>query len=64
VTNGGYDASALQVIINGNDVIVYRHQEKGRCTYRGKLQPDRRNIIGTVSCNWVDNAFWRATIVN
>ncbi len=64
VTNGGYDASALQVIINGNDVIVYRHQEKGRCTYRGKLQPDRRNIIGTVSCNWVDNASWRATILN
>ena len=64
VTRGGYDASALQVMINGDDVTVYRHQEKGRCTYLGKLQPDRRNIIGTVSCNWVNNALWRATILN
>lgn len=64
VNNGGYDSSQLQIMINGNDVTVYRHQEKGRCTYRGKLQPDRRNIIGTVSCNWVNNASWRATILN
>jgi hypothetical protein len=51
-------------MINGDDVSVYRHQEKGRCTYRDKLQPDRRKIIGTVSCNWVNNASWRATILN
>jgi hypothetical protein len=64
VNNGGYDTSQLYLTVDGDNVTVFRHQEKGRCVYSGKLQKDRKTIIGTVSCNWVRNAPWRASLIN
>jgi hypothetical protein len=64
VNNGGYDSSQLYISVDGDDVTVFRHQEKGRCVYRGRLQKDRKTIIGTVSCNWVKSASWRASLIN
>ena len=64
VNGGGYDASQLYVTIDGDNVLVFRHQEKGRCVYSGRLQKDRKSIIGSVTCNWVRNAPWRASLIN
>lgn len=64
VNNGGYDTSLLYMTVSGDNVLVFRHQEKGRCVYSGRLQQDRRTVIGTVSCNWVRNAPWRASLIN
>lgn len=64
VNGGGYDTSQLYMTIDGDNVLVFRHQEKGRCVYSGRLQKDRKSIIGKVSCNWVQNAPWRASLIN
>ncbi len=64
VNNGGYDSSQLYISVDGDSVTVFRHQEKGRCVYRGRLQKDRKTIIGNVSCNWVKSASWRASLIN
>jgi uncharacterized caspase-like protein len=64
VNNGGYDSSQLYISVDGDNVTVFRHQEKGRCVYTGKLQKDRKTIIGSVTCNWVRNAPWRASLIN
>ncbi len=64
VNGGGYDTAQLYVSVDGDNVTVFRHQEKGRCVYTGRLQKDRRTIIGNVSCNWVKNASWRASLIN
>ena len=64
VNNGGYDSSQLYISIDGDNVTVFRHQEKGRCVYSGRLQKDRKTIIGNVTCNWVRNAPWLASLIN
>jgi hypothetical protein len=64
VNGGGYDTAQLYVTVEGDNVAAFRHQEKGRCIYTGKLQRDRRTIIGQVTCNWVRNAPWRASLIN
>ena len=64
VNNGGYDSSQLYISVDGDNVTVFRHQEKGRCVYSGRLQKDRKTIIGNVTCNWVRNAPWRASLIN
>lgn len=63
VRSGGYETSPLYILVDGNDVTIYRDQEKGRCTYRGKRRKDKRTITGTLECDW-GKGKWEATLVD
>lgn len=63
---GGTDMAAMLIRIDGDAVTILRDQEKGRCTYRGALRPDRQSLSGTYRCDWAPGRDfpWRATIEN
>ncbi|MGE4247026.1 MAG: caspase domain-containing protein [Parvibaculaceae bacterium] len=60
---GGYEVAQLYIQVDGDNVTVYRDQDKGRCTYRGKRRKDQRTIVGSVECDWA-TAEWKADLVN
>ncbi len=65
MNGGGYDTSQLYMAIDAATTsLCSAIRKKDAASIGGRLQKDRKSIIGKVSCSWVQNAPWRASLIN